>query len=232
MVSPALLLPILTSLMSGSGQNKYPNFKAYSSPIGPLPQGAAPRSASDARAARSFHEVARMKHDREAMTAFIGKAKLAAGGLAAVGGAITASKLPKLITNWGESLLKSQEHLGRYSGLIARSAGRFEARNILRDIRTASQTSRSTAFLSRSISDLKDAMNPAVIALGNLTRNALAYSAKAIEVPFELYGDYLKWLKKMFDIDEWPEDNPHPFKDFINDAKEGRLESIVPMPRN
>lgn len=261
MANFAALVPLIEQLSGGSDR---PPFRHFSAPIGPdeRPTGTHPfrKSGRDARAladkqfqqqgktSRAFFDVQRDKADAAAI-AGLGKltkvAVAAAKPLLALAAAKELATLPNKIAQWGESLIESQRNLGQFSGTIARSLGEFERRKLLRTIDTAGGTAKSTEFLTESISDLRDSLQPMAIAVTNLTNTVAALSASAVMPTLRTIHRSLKLTNKYYAIigpllevlvdrlgAQQESRDLGPFQDFIREAKDNGLEPFVPMPRN
>jgi hypothetical protein len=93
------------------------------------------------------------------------------GGLVGAGASI--AKLPTAIMDWTESLLKSQQGIAQWNGMLVAYFGEAERRGILRDIKSGEATGASTAAVGNQYQLLLDELRPIRNSITNLLLEGL-----------------------------------------------------------
>lgn len=129
------------------------------------------------------------------------------------------AKLPGLLTDWGDALLKSKEHLAQFSQQMAGANAMADLRTFQRDVQSAQGTDTQYANLSDAMQDLQDATRPLKDAAFNTIAKGVADGVRKMT---ELV-DTVKWITSKIPWlqDEGEGETPRPFQDFVAGISEG-----------
>jgi len=116
------------------------------------------------------------------------------------------TNMPGIVRSWGEELKSSQQHLRLYSGVHAQALGMSRARDIARDMRTASRTGDSFTDMTESLDELKDTIRPyqdeVLVALNNIASIAMQTVTSGIKT-LEKINKMLGFTKVITSAVEW-----------------------------
>lgn len=92
------------------------------------------------------------------------------------------ASIPGQLVDWGDALKESQRHLMAFNGQIAVALVESERRGIIRQIGEGRRTGASTAFLTESLNDLKDELQPIRDVATNVLNVFVGFAAKMVSI--------------------------------------------------